>query len=142
VIDTSSAANQPFTDHSGRYTIIFNGEIFNYKDFRKELLQKGVPLRTESDTEVLLYLFIEKGAECLNLLNGFFSFAVYDSESQELFVARDRIGIKPFLYYLDEDKLIFASEMKSLIAFGIPKEIDFTTLYQFLQLNYKKRKHL
>ena len=136
VIDTSTAAGQPMHDASGRYTIIFNGEFFNFSEHRAFLESHGVKLRTESDTEVLLYLYILEGAECLKRVNGFFSFAVYDREKQTLFLARDRMGIKPLLYYIDDEKFLFASEMKALMAMGIPKEIDYASLLQYLQFYY------
>jgi asparagine synthase (glutamine-hydrolysing) len=109
IIDTSDAASQPFTDHTGRYTIVFNGEFFNFGEHRKALEEKGIKLRSTSDTEVLLYLFIEEKEKCLEKINGFFSFAVYDNIEQALFIARDRFGIKPLLYYIDKEKLLFAS---------------------------------
>lgn len=141
VIDTSAAANQPMYDASGRYAIIFNGEFFNYKEHREFLKSKGVTLRTESDTEVLLYLYIIEGTDCLKRVNGFFSFAIYDKEKQTLFLARDRMGIKPLLYYVDEDKFFFASELKSLMAMGIPREIDHASLLQYLQFYYIPAPH-
>ncbi len=141
IIDTTTAANQPFTDHTGRYVIIFNGEFFNFKEHRQTLINKGVPLRTHSDTEVLLYLFIQEGTSCLEKVNGFFSFAIYDKELEKLFIARDRIGVKPLLIYQDKDKLIFASEMKAIMAYEIKKEIDFESLYIYLQLNYIPAPH-
>ena len=115
IIDTSDAAAQPMADASGRYTIIFNGEFFNFKEHRSYVESKGLKLRTESDTEVLLYLYIIDGTECLKKINGFFSLAIYDSTEETLFLARDRMGIKPLLYFMDDEKLFFASEMKSLI---------------------------
>jgi asparagine synthase (glutamine-hydrolysing) len=136
VIDTSQAGNQPFTDHSGRYTIIFNGEFFNYQEHRKALLDKGIPLKSDSDTEVLLYLFIQEGPACLEKVNGFFAFSVYDKEQDSMFIARDRMGIKPLFYALNNDRLIFASEMKALIEAGIEKEIDSVSLAQYFSLNY------
>lgn len=136
IIDTSSAGHQPMTDPSGRYTLIFNGEIYNYLDFKKTLIEKGYTFHSDSDTEVLLYLLIEKGAQALDLLNGFFAFALYDREQQSLLMARDRMGIKPLLYYQDEDKFAFASEMKALMAFQIPKKLDYQSLLHFLELNY------
>jgi asparagine synthase (glutamine-hydrolysing) len=136
IIDTSHNAKQPMSDESGRYVMIFNGEIFNFKELRKKLTDKGVSFFSESDSEVLLKLYILEGKECLNQLVGFFSFAIYDKETQDLFLARDRMGIKPLLYYFDEDKFAFASEMKALLAYNIPSEIDYTSLYQYLQLNY------
>jgi len=137
IIDTSSAANQPMADISGRYIIIFNGEIFNYSELRKEKLEtKNCQFRTHSDTEVLLQLYINYGDECLQWLKGFFAFAIYDKQENSLFIARDNFGKKPILIYQDEDKLLFASEMKALLAFDIPKQIDYTSLYQYFQLNY------
>lgn len=136
IIDTSDLANQPFTDSSGRYTIIFNGEFFNYREHREQLLHKGVSLRSESDTEVLLNLYILEGEKCLQKVNGFFALAIFDQVEESVFIARDRIGVKPLLYYHDNDKLVFASEMKSLLQFEVPKKIDFTSIFSYLQLNY------
>jgi asparagine synthase (glutamine-hydrolysing) len=137
IIDTSSAANQPMTDPSGRYTIIFNGEILNYKELRAvEMAATNHSLQTASDTEVLLQLYIHYGKECLPRLRGFFAFAIYDKQENELFIGRDNYGKKPLLIYRDNDKLLFASEMKALMALGIPKTIDYTSLYQYFQLNY------
>ncbi len=136
IIDTSSGANQPMWDESGRYCIIFNGEIFNFQELRKELETKRISFSTHSDTEVLLKLFILEKEKCLEKLNGFFAFCVYDKQEQTFFLARDRYGIKPLLYVMDEDKFIFASEMKSIIAYGIEKELDYTSLHTYLQINY------
>ncbi|MDA3893829.1 MAG: asparagine synthase (glutamine-hydrolyzing) [Salinivirgaceae bacterium] len=136
VIDLSNEASQPFTDITKRYTIVFNGEIYNYKELQEYLKKKGLPLRTQSDTEVLLYLYIIEGVQCLKKLNGFFSFAIYDNREDTFFIARDRIGIKPLLFYRDRNKLLFASEMKALIELGIPKTIDKTSISQFFQFNY------
>jgi asparagine synthase (glutamine-hydrolysing) len=136
IIDTSNAANQPFTDESGVYTIVFNGEIFNFKSLKQELLLKGVRFKTESDTEVLLNLYIHEGSQCLNKLNGFFSFAIYNCQLKELFMARDRFGIKPFLYSIQNDYFCFASELKALLKFEIPKNINKAILLQYFHLNY------
>ncbi len=136
IIDISEAAHQPMTDASGRYIIVFNGEIYNYRVLKQELEAKGYTFRSTSDTEVLLQLYIAEGKESLQKLDGFFALAIYDKAEKSLFIARDRIGIKPLYYYHDEDKLLFASELKSLLAYGIEKEIDFTSLYLYLQFNY------
>ncbi|HHZ65611.1 MAG TPA: asparagine synthase (glutamine-hydrolyzing), partial [Flavobacteriales bacterium] len=141
IIDTSEAAAQPFTDSTGRYTIVYNGEIYNYKELRKQLIDKGVSFKSEGDTEVLLYLFIEHGENCLKLLNGFFAFAIYDKQKEKLFLARDRIGIKPLLYYLDDDKFIFGSELKALLAYKIPRKLDTISLFTYLQMNYIPSPH-
>ena len=136
IIDTSYLGNQPMHDASGRYVMVFNGEIFNYRELKKYLLDKGETFTSESDSEVLLKLYIREKEAGLEKLVGFFAFAIYDKMEKSLFLARDRVGIKPLLYYYDEDKLVFASEMKSLLAFNIPRELDYVTLYQYLQLNY------
>lgn len=136
VIDTSEKANQPMWDSSGRYCIVYNGEIFNYRELRRSLEEKGVTFRSDSDTEVLLQLYLREQEECLSRLNGFFAFCVYDKENQTFFLARDRYGVKPLLYLFDEDKFIFASEMKTILRYGIDKALDYTSLVNYLQLNY------
>ena len=141
IIDTSEKANQPMWDESGRYCIVFNGEIFNYKEIRKTLEARGLSFRSQSDTEVLLKLFIEERKACLPKLNGFFAFCVYDKQEQSFFLARDRFGVKPLFYLFDEDKFIFASEMKAMIQYGIDKSLDVTSLLSYLQLNYIPAPH-
>lgn len=136
IIDTGYVSNQPMYNESKRYVIVFNGEIFNYKELKNELTQKGIIFQTESDTEVLLHYFILEKEKCLDRLLGFFAFAIYDKEDRSLFIARDRMGVKPLLFYKDEDKFVFSSEMKSLLAYNIPKELDEVSLCQYLQLNY------
>ncbi|MGQ0829018.1 MAG: asparagine synthase (glutamine-hydrolyzing) [Bacteroidota bacterium] len=136
IIDTSNAAAQPFTDVSGRFTIVFNGEIFNYKELRKQLENTGIQFKSQSDTEVLLYLYIREKEKCLEKLDGEFAFAIYDKSSEELFIARDRFGIKPIFFYKDTNRFVFASEMKALLAFEVPKEIDKVSLQTYLHLNY------
>jgi len=141
IIDTSNAAAQPFIDNSGRYTIVFNGEFFNFEEHRIDLISKGYSFRSQSDTEVLLYLYIHYGVACLGKINGFFAFAIYDNHNDELFIARDRSGEKPLLYYIDKDVFLFASEMKALLAYEIDKEIDHQSLLSYLQLNYIPAPH-
>lgn len=136
IIDTRAVAHQPMWDETRRYSIVFNGEIFNYRQLREELRREGVSFATESDTEVLLKLYIHHGEGCLKRLNGFFAFCIFDKQQDSLFLARDRFGIKPLLYVYDEDKFIFASEMKSILQFGLEKKLDYTSLYLYLQLNY------
>lgn len=141
VIDVSIHASQPFTDASGRYTIVFNGEFYNFKTYRNDLIQKGYPLRSKSDTEVLLYLYINEGISCVEKINGFFSFAIYDKHEDTLVLCRDRLGIKPLYYYKDDDAFIFGSEMKAMMSYNIPREIDKISLYSYLQLNYIPAPH-
>jgi asparagine synthase (glutamine-hydrolysing) len=136
IIDTRELANQPMWDEAKRYAIVFNGEIFNFRELREELKQQGVSFFSESDTEVLLRLYIREKENCLNKLNGFFSFCIYDSRDQTLFLARDRFGIKPLVYLFDDDKFLFGSEMKAILAYGIEKDIDYNALLTYLQLNY------
>jgi asparagine synthase (glutamine-hydrolysing) len=136
IIDTSKGANQPLTDRTGRYTIVFNGEIYNYQELKQELIEDGVVFLTTSDTEVLLYLFIKYGASCLEKLNGFFAFSIFDQQENSLFVARDRMGIKPLLYHFDGKQIIFASELKAILTFNINKKIDQISLFNYLQFNY------
>ncbi|WP_235925667.1 asparagine synthase (glutamine-hydrolyzing) [Pontibacter burrus] len=136
VIAPGLGADQPHTDATGRYTITYNGEIFNYKALRAKLAAKGVNFQTESDTEVVLQLYITHGQKFLKKLHGFFSFAIYDAAEQSLFIARDRFGEKPLLYYRDSDQFLFGSELKALMQLGMPQELDYTSLYQYLQLTY------
>ncbi len=141
IIDLTPDGNQPMTDASGRYTIVFNGEIYNYQQLRGDLLAKGVVFQSASDTEVLLYLYIHYGELALDRLHGFFAFAVYDAQAESLFIARDRLGIKPLLWYADEDKFLFASELDSLLAFNVPKVVDWASVQQYFQLHYVPAPH-
>ncbi|CAN5795171.1 asparagine synthase (glutamine-hydrolyzing) [soil metagenome] len=136
IIDTSAIADQPFTSDDGNYTIVFNGEIFNFKELREELENEGVKFRSQSDTEVLLALYAKEKENCLPKLNGFFSFVIYDKKDGSLFMARDRFGEKPLVYYFDTDVLVFGSELKALVAFGIPRTASITVLADYLHLNY------
>ena len=136
IIDTSENASQPMSDPSGRYTITFNGEIFNYQELREKHFPDKGDWHSQSDTEVLLHLFIKMKENCLPLLSGFFAFAIYDNQLQTLFLARDRFGKKPVHYIKDENYFAFASELKALMAYDIPKKINYTSLVQYLQFNY------
>lgn len=137
IIDTSAVAHQPMWDETNRYCIAFNGEIFNFLELKNELQNRGITsFFSHSDTEVLLKLYILEREKCLDKLNGFFAFCIYDKQEQTFFLARDRYGVKPLLYLFDEDKFIFASEMKSILSYGIEKDLDYTSLHTYLQLNY------
>ena len=136
IIDTSSEANQPMKDKSGRYIIIFNGEIYNFKAIKKQLLEKGYQFATKSDTEVVLYSYIEYGEKCIEKFNGFFGFCVYDSQEKEYFLARDRFGIKQLYYSNNENYLIFGSELKSILSYPIDKTLDRDSLNMFFRYNY------
>lgn len=141
IIDTTDAGYQPMSDESGRYTIVFNGEIYNFKELRSELLGKGFSFQSGTDTEVLLKGYAAWGESVLDKLNGFFGFAIYDKQEGTLFVARDRFGIKPLLYASTEDGFFFASEMKALLCYPINRELDRTSLLQYLHLNYIPAPH-
>lgn len=136
IIDTSAHGHQPMQILDGRYVMVFNGEIFNYKSLRQELLAKGVQFHSETDSEVIMHLYAREGEECLQRLNGFFALAIYDTLEKTCLIARDRLGIKPLLYYQDDFKLLFASEMQAILAYGLDQQIDPTALHYYLQLNY------
>jgi asparagine synthase (glutamine-hydrolysing) len=136
IIDTSKDSNQPFIDPSGRYVLVFNGELYNFGTLRRELELQEAVFSSKGDTEVLLHLLIKEGEGCLNRLNGFFAFAFYDQQENTLLLARDRYGIKPLHFYLDQDHFLFASEIKALLPFGISKQIDQGALHTYLQLSY------
>jgi len=136
IIDTSEAGHQPMSDPEGRVTLVFNGEIYNYRELRERLTAAGHAFRSESDTEVLLYAYLHYGLEFLHELNGFFAFALYDHRSAELLLARDRMGIKPLYYSLVDGALSFASEPKGLRAMNGRAEPDPVAMQFFFELNY------
>jgi asparagine synthase (glutamine-hydrolysing) len=136
IIDTSNSGNQPMFDESRRYCIVFNGEIYNFQKIKQNLENQGIVFHSSSDTEVLLQLYIQQKEACLAQLEGFFAFAIYDKEENRLFIARDRFGVKPLVYYIDEDRFVFGSEIKSLLQYGIEKQLDLSSLRQYLHLNY------
>lgn len=122
---------QPISNEDETLWIVYNGEVFNYPELRLELEKKGHRFKTETDTEVLVHLYEEHGPECLKLLNGQFAFAIWDTEKRELFLARDRIGIRPLFYYHSKDKFLFASEIKAVfLDSSISREIDLQALNQ------------
>jgi asparagine synthase (glutamine-hydrolysing) len=116
IIDLSKNSNQPFCGNNEKYTLVFNGEIYNYKELKFLLEKKGYTFKTESDTEVVLNSYIEWGADCLKRFRGMFAFVILDLSSSEVFLARDRFGIKPLVYSQIEESLIFASEIKAVLA--------------------------
>src|SRR5262245_42250431 len=118
IIDLSDAGHQPMRDPSGRYCLTYNGEIYNYVELANELRALGHRFRSYSDTEVLLTAYRQWGEACLRRLRGMFAFAIWDEQEQQLFAARDRLGIKPFHYWTNgREKLAFASEIKALLGF-------------------------
>jgi asparagine synthase (glutamine-hydrolysing) len=133
ILDLTDAGKQPMTDPDERVVLTYNGEIYNYVEIRKDLLAKGHRFMSTSDTEVLLRAYLEWGPALLERLNGMYAFALYDFEEQLLFAARDPIGQKPFLYYVNADGFVFASELTALMRHpGVPREIDREALAHYL----------
>lgn len=133
IIDTSSAGHQPMFSQSKRYSVVLNGEIYNYRELRRELESHGVIFATGSDTEVLAEAYAMWNVGCLDRLNGMFAFAVWDDQDKKLTLARDRVGLKPMHYARIGNALVFASEIKAILASGIVNaEVDPEGLNQFL----------
>jgi asparagine synthase (glutamine-hydrolysing) len=134
IIDLTEAANQPMESNCGRYVMVYNGEVYNYQEIAKEL---DVPLKTKSDTEVILEAFVKWGVEFVHRLNGMFVLAIYDKQEDKLFLFRDRLGIKPLFYACSEGNFLFASELKSLKNLsGIDYQVSKQAVYNFLHLGY------
>ena len=137
IIDLSQQAAQPMHYGSAnRYTIVHNGEIYNYLELRKELEQHGFTFHTQSDTEVILAAYAHWEDECVEHFDGMFAFAIWDEEEKELFAARDRFGEKPFFYHLTNDEFLFSSEMKALWAAGVQRSINLKMLFNFITIGY------
>ena len=137
IIDLSAAGHQPMTDASGRLTIVFNGEIYNFKELREELASKGYAFLSHSDTEVILLAYREWGWDCLSHLNGMFAFAIHDSRKHQVFFARDRAGEKPLFYHYFNGTIRFASELKALMADpALPRRINLESLDCYLAMGY------
>jgi len=137
IIDLSAAGRQPMTDESNTLRIVYNGEIYNFKQIRASLEKLGYRFRSETDTEVILKAYRQWGPSCLEQFVGMFALAVWDEKNKHLFLARDRIGIKPLYYFHKEDIFLFASELKALVAFDLfPAEIDPHALSLFLHYQY------
>lgn len=136
IIDTDARSNQPFISEDARYTLVFNGEIYNYRQLRSNLESEGIHFKTNGDTEVLFELLKLKGKAALQLLDGFFAVAFYDAHQETILLARDRFGIKPLLVYEDSDKIIFSSEFQSFFDFGIKVEINEKGLNNYFGFTY------
>jgi asparagine synthase (glutamine-hydrolysing) len=119
IIDLSAAGHQPMHSHCGRYVMVYNGEIYNYLELRRELEQSGVSFHSNSDSEVLLAAFVLHGPSCLQKFNGMWALAIWDRVTSRLFVSRDRFGEKPFYYAVNEGQFVFASEIKALLTTGL-----------------------
>lgn len=135
IIDLSENAAQPFV-YMGRYHLVYNGEIYNYRELRTQLQKKGFHFHTVSDSEVLVACYAAYGKNCLDHFDGMFAFAIWDSLEKTLFAARDRFGEKPLFYYYDGEQLLFASEIKAFWRMDIEKEVNLSLLYNFLSIGY------
>jgi len=130
ILDLSSAGHQPMEDESGRFVIVYNGEVYNFNEIRKEL--PAVQFRTRTDTEVILEAYKAWGKDCLSRFNGMFAFAIWDKQEKELFIGRDRLGIKPLYYHVEGECLYFSSEIRGLLASGaVPGRINKERLHEF-----------
>ncbi|MCG3167223.1 MAG: Asparagine synthetase [glutamine-hydrolyzing] 1 [Bacteroidia bacterium] len=138
IIDLSEAANQPFFSRNKRFAVVFNGEIYNYKEVETELKKsdKNFQPRTSSDTEIITEAFVVWGVEFVHKLNGMFTIAVYDREEKSLFLFRDRMGIKPVYYHYDGHNFVFASEIKALTKIVIDRTLNLNALKDYLFLEY------
>ena len=133
ILDLSSAGHQPMPNVTGTLWITFNGEIYNFLDLRADLERAGVVFRSRTDTEVILHLYEREGVECLKRLRGMFAFAIWDTRAKALFMARDRIGVKPLCYHTDERGITFASEIKAVLQDpGVSHEPDPVAIHHYL----------
>lgn len=136
IIDIAGG-HQPIFNKKKTKAIFFNGEIYNYKDLTEDLKKKGYPFRTSCDTETILHLYEEYGANCVNHLRGIFSFAIYDIPNQKLFLARDRLGVKPLYFWQKDGRLVFASEIKSILEYDeVPREPNLSSIDSYLTFRY------
>jgi asparagine synthase (glutamine-hydrolysing) len=134
ILDLSPSGSQPMQTRDGMLTVVFSGEIYNYLEIREELKGLGCVFRTGTDTEVVLQAYRRWGHECLQRFNGMWSFAVWDSRRQRLFCARDRFGIKPFYYYGDSERFLFASEIKQLLHFSdVPRRMNAARVWDYVE---------
>ena len=132
ILDVSEAGHQPFLSENGRYSMVYNGEIYNYKEFYPELKSNGFDIKTTSDTEVLMKLFQLHGLKMLNRLNGMFAFAIWDKLEKKLTLVRDRMGVKPLYYSFHNETLYFASEQKALFTAGVPLKMAQDGLEEYI----------
>ena len=137
ILDLSSAGTQPFCSDDGNHIMVFNGEIYNFRELRDQLVTKGHSFRTGTDTEVLIHAYQVWGYEMVHKIEGMFAFAIFDKKEKTLFCARDRSGEKPFFYFRQSDTFAFSSETKGLFALKqCPRKIDYLSLQQFLAFGY------
>lgn len=140
IIDTRSIANQPMKSNDGRYVIVFNGEIYNFNEIKKEL-ENHYDFKTSGDTEVILASFKKWGYDCLAHFNGMFAFAIWDNLTNSLFLARDSAGIKPLYYYWNDSKFIFASEIKAILEHPVPRILNHFAFQAYMRTLYTPGPH-
>ncbi len=141
IIDLSGG-QQPISNEDGTVNIVFNGEIYNYPDLRRDLVNRGHRFKTNSDTEAIVHAYEEYGADCPAKLNGMFAFAIWDARRERLFLSRDRLGKKPLYYYKDNERLVFGSELKSLLqAKNVPRQVSKAALDLYLTFEYVPAPH-
>jgi asparagine synthase (glutamine-hydrolysing) len=133
IIDLSEAANQPFYSHNGRYIMVFNGEVYNFKELA---VKYNIQSRTTSDSEIILEAFAQKGIECVNDFNGMFALAIWDCKEKKLFLIRDRFGVKPLIFYHKGTDFVFGSELKALLKLPVEKKINMGALQDYFFLEY------
>ena len=132
IIDLSRAGHQPMVTDDKEFAITYNGEIYNFQGLKVELENLGHKFRSRTDTEVVLHAYVQWGADCIHRFNGMFAFAIWDRMRQELFIARDRYGIKPLYYSLYGTTFLFASEQKAILSHPeIPKTVDLEALLEY-----------
>lgn len=137
IIDLSDDGLQPMATADGRWSITYNGEIYNYRELRRELEHHGHNFRSQSDTEVILYAYAQWGVECLSRLRGIFAFGIWDMSQQSLWLVRDHLGVKPLYYFHDSQRLIFASELKAILADNsIPRQVYLPAVHDYLTYGY------
>ncbi|GAG52641.1 unnamed protein product, partial [marine sediment metagenome] len=143
IIDLSEKGRQPIFNEDKSLCLIFNGEIYNFQELRNDLEKKGHKFFSKTDSEVVIHLYEEHGEDCLQYLNGIFAFAIWDIKKKELFLARDRIGIKPLYYYIDPPqttrrikRFVFSSEIKAILEHDIKREINLEALNHYFRLLY------
>jgi len=140
IIDISAAGHQPMLRNGSDLVITYNGEIYNYRELRDELIALGHPFHTSSDTEVILAAFLQWGEDCVTRFNGMWAFAIWDARARRLFCSRDRLGIKPLYYYVDRGTFLFASEMKALLASDrVPRRVAASAVYDYV--NFSRKDH-
>src|SRR6516165_2442215 len=137
IIDPSPAGHQPMCNEDGSIWIIFNGEVYNFQELRPQLLAAGHRFRSKTDTEVVIHGYEEWGNDLVKRLRGMFAFAIWDGPQKRMLIARDRVGKKPLFYFCDGQQLVFASEIKAILASGaVQAEVDPTSLHDYLTYLY------